>query len=254
MQRFTLCRWCVLVLACMALAFTLNAQTTKLPISDLLAVQGHTSIYIPPVPDYLGWGQALCQNGGLSCVAAPPYTGLCFGDLASVDYAGVADKFIVSRGGQSSGTTSDGFVQVRQLGNNRAQVTVSLHTKNALTFVLAPTPLIPGTACMSPSDVNFATQPLALGVRAYPVPALAQRALGESTFNVVYEAAASSPLVDLMDLLNNHYSDVVEYLFFAVADGPTPGGGHGTVTVLQGGARNVANLEPAIVYFHQKGK
>jgi len=249
----TLRRWCARILTCMALAFTLNAQTTRRPISDLLAVQGHTSMYIPPVPDYLGWGQLLCENGSMSCVT-PPYTGVCLGDLGSVDYAGVADKFIVSQRGQSSGTEMDGFVLVRQLGDDRVEVTVSLHTKNALTFVVAPTPLIKGTSCMSFSDVNFATQPVILGARAYPVPPLAQRALGESLFNVVYQAAAANPLVDLMDLLNNHMPDVKVYSFLATASGPTPGGGRGTVTIVQGGGASLTNLEPAYVYFHQIGR
>jgi len=255
MQRTILGRCCLLLLASMTLASAINAQTTKLPLADFLAVQGQTSIYLPPVPDYVGWGQALCMSGGLGCMT-PPYTGYCTGTLASVDYAGIADKFIVSNGGQSSGTATDGSVIVRQLANSRVEVTVSLHTTNALTFVMAPFPLIPRTSCMSPSDVNFATQPLILGARANTVspPLLANRALGESFFHITYQAAASTPLMDLIDLFNNHFSDIQEYSFHAVADGPTPEGGQGTVTVQQTGKNSRGNIEAAVVNFRPKGK
>lgn len=255
MQKLTLGRWCVLVLTCMALASTLNAQTTKLPISDFLAVQGQTSVYIPPVQDYVGWGQALCTSGGLSCMS-PPYAGLCFGDAAGVDYAGLADRFIVQQGGQSSGTEMDGHVLLRQLANNRMEVTVSLHTRNALAFVIAPPPskLIPGTSCAAPSDVDFATWPVALGARANSVPPLAQRALGESFFHITFQNPAGGPLPDLIDLFNNRFSDIEEYSFHAVADGPMPGGGHGTVTVQQAGKGSRENLQPAIVNLRHTGK
>ena len=253
MQKLSFCRWCVLILACIALASALNAQTTKLPISDFLAAQGQTSNYILPVPDYEGWGQALCISPGLGCLS-PPYTGLCLGDLASVDYAGVADKFIVDNGGQSSGTVFDGSVLVRPKANNRVEVTVSLHTKNALTFVVAPYPLIPGTSCMAPSDVDFAHGPLVLGARANPVPPLAQRALGDSFFHITFQNPTGSPLPDLIDLFNNRFSDIVEYSFHAVADGPMPGGAHGTVTVQQASNGSRTNIQPAIVNLRQTGK
>jgi hypothetical protein len=253
MQQLTLGRCCVLVLACVALASTLNAQTTKLPISDFLAVQGQTSNFIPPVPDSLGWSQALCTSGGLSCLS-PPYTGLCTGNFAWVDYAGVADRFITDHLGESSGTEMDGFVMERPLANGRVEVTVSLHTRKALTFVVAPSKLIPGTSCADFSDLDFAGGPLLLGARANTVPPLAQRALGESFFHVTFQQVAGSPLPDLVDLFNNHFSDIAEYSFHAVASGPMPGGGHGTVTVQQAGMGSRANLQPAIVNLRQTGK
>ncbi len=251
--NLTLGRWCMLVLTCVALASTLNAQTAKLPISDFLAVQGQTSVFIPPVPDLLGWSQALCTSGGLSCLS-PPYSGLCAGDFAWVDYAGVADRFITDHLGQSSGTETDGFILERPLANGRVEVTVSLHTKNALTFVVAPSKLIPGTSCTAVSDVDFAGGPLLLGARANTLPSLAQRALGESFFHITFQNAAGSPLPDLVDLFNNHFSDIGEYSFHAVASGPTPDGGHGTVTVQQAGMGSRANLQPAIVNFRKTGK
>ncbi len=256
MERLTFFRWCVLLTACMALAFPLNAQTTKLPISDFVAAQGQTSIFLPPVPDYEGWGQLVCASGGLSCASKPPdYPGLCIGDIVSVDYAGVADKFITGSGGQSSGTEMDGSVLVRPISNDRVEITVSLHTKNALTFVVAPFPLIPGASCMAPSDASpdFAIGPLLLGARANPVPALSQRALGDSFFHITFHNPVGSPLPDLIDLFSNRFSDIVDYSFHAVADGPTPGGGHGRVTVQQAGKPSRGNLQPSVVNFRQTG-
>ncbi|MBI4905111.1 MAG: hypothetical protein HY820_15865 [Acidobacteria bacterium] len=248
---------CVLVIVCVALAGTLNAQTTKLPIADFLAVQGESSLFLYPVKDYLGWGQGLCPSGGLSCLK-PPYTDYCVGYIAGVDYAGLAEKYIADSGGPSSGTVMEGSVLVQDIGNNRVEVTVSLHTRNALTFVMEPPQkqVIPGTSCTSPANVDFATWPLVLGARAntVPPPSLAQRALGESIFHIKYQAAKDKPLMDLMDLFFNHYTDIREYSFHAVADGPMPGGARGKVTVQQAGTGSRANLQPAIVNLRQTGK
>ncbi|MCC6390324.1 MAG: hypothetical protein IT167_06960 [Bryobacterales bacterium] len=238
----------------MALAFPLNAQTAKLPISDFLAVQGQSSIFIPPVQDFLGWAQALCTSRGLSCITKPPdYNGLCLGYLVSVDYAGLADKYITDNGGQSSGTVMEGSVLVRPIANNRIEVTVSLHTKNALTFVLAPYPLIPGTSCMAPSDANFATQSLTLGARANTLPPFSQRALGDSFWHITFQNPAGAPLPDLIDLFNNRFSDIFEYSFHAVATGPMAAGGEGTVTVQQASKGSRENLQPAVVNLRQTG-
>ena len=142
----------------------------------------------------------------------------------------------------------------RALANGRVEVTVSLHTRNALTFVVAPSKLIPGTSCSALSDLDFARGPLLLGARANTLPPLAQRALGESFFHVTFKNAAGSPLPDLVDLFNNRFSDLEEFSFHAVASGPMPGGGHGTVTVQQAGMGSRGNLQPAIVNFRQTGK
>ncbi|MCC6367403.1 MAG: hypothetical protein IT165_28100 [Bryobacterales bacterium] len=244
----------MVALTCMALAFPLNAQTTKLPISDFLAAQGQSSIFIPPVRDFLGWVQALCTSPGLSCMTKPPdYNGLCYGYLVSVDYAGLGDKYITDGGGQSSGTVMEGSVLVRPIANNRVEVTVSLHTKNALTFVLAPSPIMPGTSCMSPSDANFATQSLALGARANTLPLLSQRALGDSFWHITFQNPAGAPLPDLIDLFSSRFSDIFEYSFHAVATGPMAGGGEGTVTVQQAGNGSRGNLQPAVVNLRQTG-
>jgi hypothetical protein len=246
---------CRLLACIMLLAVSLNAQTTKLPIADFLAAQGQTSSFLPPVPDYLGWLQALCTSGGLSCLTSNgDFDKLCLGDGAAVDYAGLADRFITQNGGQSSGTVMDGSVLVRPLDAGHVQVEVTLNTRNALTFVVQPSALIPGTSCAAFADVDLKAGPLVLGARALPIPPLAQRALGDSLFHITFVNPTGAPLPDLMDLFNNRFGDIKEYSFNASASGPTPDGGQGTVTIVQAGNGERSNIQPAIVNFRQIGK
>jgi hypothetical protein len=252
MQRLTFGRSCVLLVALVALACSLNAQVVKRPISDFIAAQGQTSIFMPPAPDLLGWLEGLCVSGGLKCLT-PPYDGLCVGNFAWVDYAGVADRFIVENGGISSGTETDGLVLERPLPGGRVEVTVSLRAKNALAFVVGPTKLIPGAKCAEFADIDYAGGPLLLGARANTLPPPSQRALGHSFFHIVFKNDAGSPLPDIIDLFNNRYSDIEVFSFHAVASGPMPGGARGTVTVLQNSNIVRSNLQPAIINLRQTG-
>jgi len=104
-----------------------NADSaTHRPISDFVNAQGTTMVFFPPVPDYVGWSSALNK---------PPVR------FALVDYAGLANEFIEDHvGGFSLGTTIDGSVLERSLADGRAEVTVILHTKNALAWVSAGDP------------------------------------------------------------------------------------------------------------------
>jgi len=253
MQRLSFCRWCVLLITCAALACTLNAQTTERPISDFLAAQGQTSQFFPPVADLLGWAQGMCASGGLNCMSKPPYDGLCLADFAWVDYAGVAERFLVQNGAMPSGTYYEGFVQQRPLDNGRVEVTVSLHTRNALVWVSKQTKLIPGTACAAPVDYDW-YGPLALGARPTTLPPIGQRALGDAFLHLTFQNPAGAPLPDVIDLFYNRFSDIDEYSFHAVASGPVPGGGNGAVTIQQAGKGLRGNLQPSVVNFRETGK
>jgi hypothetical protein len=55
--------------------------------------------------------------------------------IAVVDYAGGANLYLMSRGYPSLGTQTDGSIVEIPLPDGRAEVTVVLHTTNALTFV-----------------------------------------------------------------------------------------------------------------------
>ena len=141
------------------------------PVSDFTSTQGTTNIFIPPVPDFIGWGDN------------PPH------QFASIDYAGLANAWLVSNGGTSLGTTVSGNVVERPLADGRALVSVTLHTTRANSWVV-----------QNPGD--FANDPLQFGYRAQDLlanPALTP-ALSESHFNVSFKnTVPGAPLPDLVD-------------------------------------------------------
>ncbi len=106
------------------------------PISDFLLAQGSTNFFIPPLPDFIAW----TDNAPLTM-------------FASVDYAGVVAAYLLSHGGPNVGTEMAGTVSERPLPDGRADVNVTLHTKNAVTWII-PLPA---------SDL--ATDPLLYGAR-----------------------------------------------------------------------------------------
>ena len=111
-------------------------NTVHRPLSDFLSAQGSTNIFIPPLPDFIGW-----TNNDPQTL------------FSSVDYAGVVASYLTSHGGPDLGTTITGAVSERPLADGRADVQVELHVKNALTWVVGiPTP-------------DVATAPLLYGLR-----------------------------------------------------------------------------------------
>jgi hypothetical protein len=150
-----------------------EAGSGQLHINDFLAAQGSTNGFIPPIPDFIGW-------------ADNPQT-----HFASVDYAGLANGYLIREGYPSLGTKTSGTVTERSLndGSGRAEVSVVLHTTKALTWVVA-----------LPADL--ATDPLDFGYR--PVELLANAALrpalGRSELAAVFtNTAPGDPLPDLVD-------------------------------------------------------
>jgi len=113
-----------------------DSNTAQRPLSDFLSAQGSTSLFIPPLPDFIGW-----TNNNPQTL------------FSSVDYAGVVASYLTSHGGPDLGTTITGSVSERPLADGRADVQVNLHVKNALTWVIA----------LPAADV--ATDPLLYGVR-----------------------------------------------------------------------------------------
>jgi hypothetical protein len=253
-------RGCARITACMLLVIVLPAQVTQRPIGDFLKAQGASSNFFPPVPDYLGWAQALCTSGGLGCLSPEIDFGrFCGGDFVLVDYAGLADQYLVKNGFQSSGTVMDGTVTERRISPSSVEISVTLHTKNALTFVLPPTQLIAGTSPPCGTGWDFLNGPLLLGQRPTANPSLQDRALAESFFYVSFVNPAGAPLPDLLDLFFNRYPDLAEYSFNAVGSGPlrsafgVPDGTPGTVTVVQAGKGSRSNSQPAVVNLRQTG-
>ena len=108
-----------------------------LGITATISGQGAApSANIRPIEDFLK-AQGKNLNGVL-----PPYNYVVWGDpeeklLLSLDYVGLANKWIEQRSGGaiSLDTKTDGTVIERPLPDGHAEVTVLLHTRNALTWV-----------------------------------------------------------------------------------------------------------------------
>lgn len=102
------------------------AQAGERPLSDFLDAQGSTSYFWPPFPDYLAWSNnsTLVSSSGkaLQC------------RFAGIDYAGLSAKYLKDHISLDLGTTVSGSVHERALADGRAEVSVSLHTTNAVTF------------------------------------------------------------------------------------------------------------------------
>lgn len=176
-----------LVLAAAALALSpAPAGAATRPISDFLSTQGTYCIddgaggcfiFVPPVANFVGW----TVTGG-SQVATVDYAGLANGsfDCDGIGFPGGTTSF---------GTTMDGTIVERPLRDGRAEVTVVLHSRNALAWVAD-----------GGVDGNFAG-PLLFGNRVCDVIAGAEPALVDSQLQVVFTIPArGAALPDLIKL------------------------------------------------------
>ena len=140
-----------------------DAAAVQRPLSDFLNAQGSSSFFIPPLPDFIGW-----TNNNPQTL------------FASVDNLGLVSGYLASHGGPDLGTQVDGTVMERPLADGRAEVTVNLHTTNALTWVM---PL--------PAN-DFANDPLVMGYRGTDLladPSLTP-ALSDANMKVVFKNTA----------------------------------------------------------------
>lgn len=132
-------------------------------------------LWVPPLANFFGWADLSAH-------------------FTSIDYAGIADNWIKAQpDGVSFGTTFDGAVTERALADGRAELTIRLHTKNALAWAFVNDPSLPG-------NPYFVT-PLMFGFRApelYADPSL-EPALAESFLHaVIVMPEPGLPLPDLM--------------------------------------------------------
>jgi hypothetical protein len=174
------------------------------PIVDFLDAQG--TLDEPAELDSMGWTDPKRER------------------FALVDFTGHANKWIVASGGKSLGTRTEGKVIERRLPDNRAEVTVLLHTKNALTWVMEPWAFDPYG-----DDLVF-------GYRAQDVLDGADPALGESFLKWVFitktpgaplpdlfaETVVGPPTVETLMLSFEAHADGTLREAFGVPDG-TPG-------------------------------
>lgn len=116
MRRLIQSRWYVLVVACIGLTCALNAQTTTTRnLSEFLNAQGTAMVpgYPGPVAGFFSWTDLEGKN-------------------MSVDYEGLVKRCWPTL---NLPTSSNGTIIERALPDGRAEVTVILHTQNAVTFV-----------------------------------------------------------------------------------------------------------------------
>ena len=203
-----------------------TAAAAQRPLSDFLSRQGHwvvafdTSgnivcpsyygglgggfLYVPPVANYVGWGD---PNSGIGM---------------SIDYAGLAD---IALGG-ILGTTIAGSVTERPTADGRAEVTVVLKVRNALTW--------------AQSGFDYDQGPLVFGARARDVLAGASPALGNCTLQAKFvNDWPGAPLPDLMELLNCRFPDLQGLSMVGQATGKLPGGAPARLEVVQIGLLTV---------------
>src|SRR5262249_15680573 len=143
-------------------------STTQRPLGDFLSQQGTTSGFnteVPGLPDNIGWSTASTVSDGR---------------FPLIDYSAKDAAFLSTNFGINLGTGGTGNVHEVTLKDGRAQVSVELHTKNALDW-----------ACLSdpnnPTDLNSSSTPLVFGYRAQDLianPSL-KPALAESHLQVV---------------------------------------------------------------------
>jgi hypothetical protein len=148
------------------------AADRQRPISDFVGAQGTTTVFVPPIPDVVGW-------------ATPSDDPVLF---AWIDYAGMADAFL---GGKLGTSTSGNVIEQPQKGG-RAKVRVTLHTRNALAWVIEV-------------DLNgdvldqIANKEPIFGYRPQEVDEKHPASLVDATLDVVFlNTAPGAPLPDLV--------------------------------------------------------
>jgi hypothetical protein len=182
-------------------------STVQRPIGDFVNHQGTTSVFnteVPGLPDTIGWTPASTATNIYS---------------ALIDYAGRDAAFLAAHYGINLGTTVSGTVSERPLPDGRAEVSVELHTTNALAWASV-------NDYTNPPDINSSSTPLVFGVRAQDLvahPGLTP-ALAQSHFQVVFDnTAPGAALPDLVDaFILGHAGPGVELIsisFRATAQG-----------------------------------
>ena len=188
-------------------------------------------IYVPPVANFGGWGTLKTTSW---CPVGIP--------LASVDYAGLANDYIVSQGGASLNTTFSGSVSEHSNSDGTGDVTVNLNTKNALAW----------GGCDpngSPSGFDFATATLMFGNQAPAILGAATPALANSQLQIKFsEPQVGARMPDFLEIGVTPGYNLESEKFHAEADGPlqsaygVPGGTAGHLVITETGT------------LHSKGK
>lgn len=189
-------------------------------------------IYVPPVANFGGWGTL--KNTPWCPVGIP---------LAAVDYAGLANDYIVSQGGASLNTAFSGSVSEHSKPDGTADVTVNLNTKNALAWGGCDPTGSPTTG------FDFATATLIFGNQAPAILGGATPALANSQLQLKFaEPQLGARMPDLLEIGVTPGYNLESEKYHAAADGPlqnaygVPGGTAGHLVITETGT------------LHNKGK
>jgi len=194
---------------------------TTRPLSDFLNAQGTLNDppqFFPPVKDYVGW-----VDGN-------------FITFALVDYAGLANEYIKAETGHSLGTKAMGTVLQCELADGRAEITVVLHTTNALGFAQS-------IADLAANNFDFLNTPTIFGAKAQDVVNGAAAATGPVTLVTTFSISApGAPLPDFLDVVNNpaNYAPVT-LNFTSATIGMCPNGGRAVLRVHEMASTNDQN-------------
>lgn len=148
-----------------------------------------------PIEEFVEAQGTFCfPDGGGGCVLFEPPLLNFLGqsdpgrDLAgAVDYAGIANQYIIDNGGTSLGTTTSGTIIERRMPDGRADVRVILRTQKALAWV--------------GEGVDF-SGPVVFGHKVLDVMAGEQPGLCTSVFRVRFiNTAPGAPMPDLIQLV-----------------------------------------------------
>lgn len=155
-----------------------DAVTTRRPIEEFVAAQGTYCfddgaggciLFEPPLQNFLGQSDPARDLAG------------------AVDYAGIANQYIIDNGGTSLGTTFSGTIIETPLSDGRAEVRVILRTRKAMAWV--------------GDGVDF-SGPVLFGHKVLDVLAGEEPATCNSTFRVkLINTAPGAPMPDLIQLV-----------------------------------------------------
>ncbi len=158
-----------------------------------------------PIEDFVNQQGTLCIDSSFNVIEPLPDRSNCFlfvppienfigsSDpkrlkLASIDYAGLANKWVEDNSDLTLGTTFSGGITERPLKDGRFEVFVKLKTYNALTWVTGVT------------DLGF-NGPLLFGHRAPDVVGGAEPAFCDSLFEIKFTVNyKDEPLPDILQL------------------------------------------------------
>jgi len=218
------------VLAVTSMQF--SALGAPRPLSHFLTRQGHACLEFDSSGNFIcpaAYGDLGC--GFLFVPPSPNFSGWSDpkeGRSLSMDYAGLQESVL----GGSLGTTISGSINERPLPDGRAEVTVQLHTKSALTWAI--------------EGFDFANDPLLFGARPADILNGASPALGNCSLYLKFiNPAPGADLPDLLELAICRPQDLQIMSFTGQASGLLSDGSPGRVQVRQTGLIAVSGIANA---------